>query len=236
MNELSRDELLAEAERRGNSYKFLSVCYRLPDEEWQETMKAARNAAMHQSLEELVETTPPGRDELRVDYSKLFVGPFEVLAPPYGSVYMEQHGRAMGESTLDVERRYREEGLDIDLDEPADHVVAELEFMYYHVASEAEAIGNGDLETATACLEKQRSFLESHLGNWIGEFANNVAENADTEFFSTLGRETAPFVEGDLDRIRDRIKRLDAGSTDAGSADAGSDGEEDGRSDDRPPE
>ncbi|MDR5672488.1 molecular chaperone TorD family protein [Halalkaliarchaeum sp. AArc-GB] len=209
MNELSRDELLAEAERRGNAYKFLSVCYRLPDEEWRETMAAARNASIHPRLEELVGTTPPDRDDLRVDYAKLFVGPFEVLAPPYGSVYMEQHGRAMGESTLDVERRYREEGLDIGLDEPADHIVAELEFLYYLVVNEAEALRNDDLETAATYLEKQRSFLESHLGNWIGEFATNVAENATTEFYRTLGRETARFVDGDLNRIREQLERLD---------------------------
>ncbi|AUX10415.1 chaperone protein TorD [Halalkaliarchaeum desulfuricum] len=210
MNQQSRDELLAGAERRGNSYKFLSACYRLPDEEWRETMNAARDAALHPSLEELVGTTPPEREDLRVDYAKLFVGPFEVLAPPYGSVYMEQHGRAMGDSTLDVERRYRQEGLDIDLEEPADHVVAELEFMYYLVVSEAEAIGGDDPETGLEYLEKQQSFLETHLGNWIGAFANNVVENADTEFYRTLGEETAPFVEEDLSRIRDRIDRLDA--------------------------
>ena len=40
--------------------------------------------------------------ELSVEYAKLFVGPFELAAPPYGSVYMDDGGRVMGDSTMKV--------------------------------------------------------------------------------------------------------------------------------------
>ncbi|MBM2831889.1 MAG: torD6, partial [Dehalococcoidia bacterium] len=41
----------------------------------------------------------------------LFVGPYRLLAPPYWSAYLEDARVVMGDSTMDVKNRYREEGL-----------------------------------------------------------------------------------------------------------------------------
>jgi len=53
-------------------------------------------------------------ETLEVDYARLFVGPFNLMAPPYGSVYLEGGRQVMGASTADVQKRYRAAGLDID--------------------------------------------------------------------------------------------------------------------------
>ncbi|UTW70898.1 molecular chaperone TorD family protein [Anaerobacillus sp. HL2] len=37
--------------------------------------------------------------KLKVDFAKLFVGPFDVLAPPYSSVYLNEGRAVYGEST-----------------------------------------------------------------------------------------------------------------------------------------
>ena len=50
-------------------------------------------------------------EAFKVEFSRLFVGPYEMLAAPYGSVYLEDGRRMMGDSTLDVKNRYREAGL-----------------------------------------------------------------------------------------------------------------------------
>jgi len=70
---------------------------------------------------------------LQVEYARLFVGPFHVEAPPYGSVYLETNGRLMGESTIAVKKFYQKYGLELDQDfsELPDHISAELEFVYY---------------------------------------------------------------------------------------------------------
>ena len=47
-------------------------------------------------------------NELLVEYAKLFVGPFALLAPPYGSVYMEDGSRIMGVSTVAVMSYYKD--------------------------------------------------------------------------------------------------------------------------------
>lgn len=215
-------ELLSAAERRGNTYKLLAECYHPPDDELGALLDEAQENALDLEVETLEELLPDDLETLRVDHAKLFVGPFEVIAPPYGSVYLEERGEVMGDTTIEVMSQYREEGLDIGLDEPADHVAAELEFLYYLVAKELEALAESDLEGATDYLRKQETFLDSHLGRWIAEFAADVEANAETEFYRELARETATFVEDDLDALPDRLDRLEdatAGHPSASDAD-----------------
>ncbi len=50
-------------------------------------------------------------EDLNVEYARLFVGPFELLAAPYGSVYLDDGGRVMGDSTMKVIEAYQKEGL-----------------------------------------------------------------------------------------------------------------------------
>ena len=51
-------------------------------------------------MREATETIAP--EQMVVDYAALFVGPFELPAPPYGSVYLERSQRVMGDSTMKV--------------------------------------------------------------------------------------------------------------------------------------
>ncbi|MHA2068539.1 MAG: TorD/DmsD family molecular chaperone [Candidatus Thorarchaeota archaeon] len=135
---------------------------------------------------------------LTIDYSKLFVGPYKLLAPPYGSVYLENTTRVMGDSTLDVKNRYAEEGLLVDLKEAPDHIAIELEFMYYLISKEIETALNSDAVSTAAYLEKQKDFLGTHLGVWVSDLASNIAANAETVFYRNLARLTDSFVKEDL--------------------------------------
>lgn len=206
---MHQDELLAEAERRGNTYKLLSACYQTPDEELVSLLADVESADWRLDADQIHDQVPEDLESLRVDYAKLFVGPFEVLAPPYGSVYLENADRVMTESTIDVMNRYQSVGLDTEIDEPADHVAAELEFMYALIVREVEAIANDEYETAREYLERQRSFLHDHLGAWIDDFTAAVEENTETAFYEHLARETNAFVGRDGDRIANRISVLE---------------------------
>ena len=87
---------------------------------------------------------------LEVDYAGLFVGPFLVPAPPYGSVYLEDKRQLMGDSTIDVRRHYLSFGLDLspDFKEAPDHICAELEFMHVLISQGIEAIDAADYDAA----------------------------------------------------------------------------------------
>ena len=197
-------ELLPSEEYRRDSYKLLSECYYLPDENLVKIL-----SGLEKSQGELysgITKTLPGISDvesLKIDYSKLFVGPYGLLAPPYGSMYMEDAKMVMGNSTMDVRNRYAEEGLNVSLKEAPDHIAIELEFIYLLIFREIDAIRNSDFGTAARYLKKQQVFLETHLGMWVSEFADNVAENARTEFYKNLARLTESFVKKDLTSLSD---------------------------------
>ena len=140
-----------------------------------------------------------GVESLAVDYARLFVGPFNLLAPPYGSVYLEGERQVMGASTADVQMRYRAVGLDVDtgFKDAPDHVAAELEFMHFLIFKAMEAADQGDTDHVVTCLTNQQSFLEIHLGAWIHDFASKVIENATTSFYRYLARATETFIRDD---------------------------------------
>jgi TorA maturation chaperone TorD len=75
----------------------------------------------------------------------------------------------------------------------------ELEFMYYLVAKQTQATKEGNLQDIQLYQQKQKTFLCSHLARWLPEFAKNVRENAQTEFYRKLTQLTEIFVQKDMD-------------------------------------
>jgi len=140
-----------------------------------------------------------GEGTLEVDYAQLFVGPFNLMAPPYGSVYLEGERQVMGASTADVQQRYRAAGLDVDagFKDAPDHIAAELEFMHFLIFKAMEAADKGDADHVVVSLTNQQAFLEIHLGAWIHEFASKVVDNAATSFYRNLARATETFIKDD---------------------------------------
>jgi len=186
---------------RADFYKILSECYYLPDEKLLKTLDEF--GKLHSGLFSEVVKNAPKPDDLerhKIDYSRLFLGPFKLLAPPYGSVYLED-GKFMGNSTVAVKNLYEQEELEIVLKEAPDHISMELEFMYFLVLKETEARENSELKEAAHLHGKQASFMCNHLGVWVQAFALNIERNAQTEFYKALGAATKNFVLEDLDKL-----------------------------------
>ena len=189
-------------------YKLLAECYYPPDEtlsgkikDLGEKLRQVSNQSTNWDGKKIMRTDPI--QELKVDYAQLFVGPYTLAAPPYGSVYMEQERRIMGNSTMDVIKRYRQSGLVVaeDFKDAPDHITAELEFMHYLIYKEIEASNQGDANSTFSCLVDQHSFLKFHLGAWVSEFTRNVIDNANTTFYQDLARVTDSFIKDDYQSI-----------------------------------
>lgn len=189
---------LAQLHQRADSYKFLSECYYLPDETL--IQKVIGVAGTDQFFAELCSCVSSDLvlESLKIDFTRLFVGPFKVLAPPYGSIYLED-GKIMGESTIDVRDWYEKEGLDVVINDAPDHITMELEFMYFLVTKQTQATNAGNLQDIQLYQQKQASFLYSHLSRWIPQFVKNVQENAQATFYKKLTSLTEMFVQKDLD-------------------------------------
>lgn len=190
-------ETMNEVCQRAETYKFLSECYYLPDEQF--AQKVVDFVQTNQFFAELGSCVSADfeLESLKIDFSQLFVGPFKLLAPPYGSFYLED-SRLMGDSTVDVRDWYEKEGLDIVIKDVPDHIAMELEFVYYLIAKQIEAIEDSNAQEAQSYLQKQSSFLKTHLARWLPKFAENVQQYAQTGFYAKLALLTNNFVQNEI--------------------------------------
>jgi TorA maturation chaperone TorD len=186
--------------QRADSYKLLSECYHLPDNALlQKIIEVAQTDNFFAELKACI-TSDLDLESLKIDYTRLFVGPFKLLAPPYGSVYLEDN-RIMGASTLDVRSCYESEGMDVVIKEAPDHIAVELEFMYYLVVKQIEATKEENPRNIRSYQDKQDHFLGTHLARWVTEFSENVQKNAQTEFYKKLAGLTEVFVQKDAETL-----------------------------------
>ena len=129
------------ARNRADLCRFLAACYYEPtqlfvDEKLFDSMAAAAagiSAELAASAHRLGELFSSERlEELLLDYSRLFLGPNNILAQPYGSVWLDQEKKLMQDSTVQVLELYKEGGFELseDFRELPDHIAAELEFLY----------------------------------------------------------------------------------------------------------
>ena len=190
-------DMLTKVQQQANSYRLLADCYYPPDDEL--IRKIADAACTNPVFAELTCHVPPAveLEALRVDHARLFIGPYRLLAPPYGSVYLEDN-RIMGDSTLDVRDYYESEGLDTIIKEAPDHIAVELEFVYYLLTKQIRAIKDADTQMLKSCEQKQNSFLQTHLGRWLPRLVEKIQENAQAEFYRTLANLTEKFIQNDL--------------------------------------
>jgi len=180
------------------TYSALSGCYLPPDENLQNLV----NQLSLNLMEWIPEAEKPlefmlndlkkqenGRSELTLDYSRLFLGPFETLVPPFGSVYLNPSKKMiMDETTAEVVDLYVKAGLDIneDFHYPADHITAELEFMHYLYFQEQAAMNKDNKKKADELRSLRLEFFRNHLGKWGPAFARKVESNAQMDFYRQL--------------------------------------------------
>lgn len=178
-----------------NIYKFLSECFYYPDENQITLIKRLGSKLPHEYSGIF---TSNQVIDLQVDYARLFVGPFEVLSPPYGSVYLEEGRKTFGESTVDVVQHYKSENLNVELKEPPDHIAIELEFMYYLISREVESIKNEDFVSAEKYLKKQQQFLKDHISAWVEGFSASLINNAESKAYKKLASSLLSKIKTDL--------------------------------------
>lgn len=193
--------------RRGDCHRLLSACFYQPQkgtfvqEELFKNLagllrETSPDAATHAAaMEEAF--LKYSEEDLLVAYAKLFVGPNELLAPPYGSVYLDGEKMVMGNSTLKAIRMYEEQGLSIDGEfrNLPDHITVELEFMYYLIFKEVEALEKSRWDAAHDFIKTQGLFFDKFLGRWVKPFCDKIKQGADNEFYASLADCLSVFIE-----------------------------------------
>ncbi len=168
------------AERK-ELYRFLARFFAYPDAGLVASLArgdAARLAGLVSiGIPPVAQGTPVLRD-LEVGYTDLFINRLGgAPVPPYGSVYLDPEAALMGESSQKVHAAYREEGLSLDGGgEPPDFLATELEFLYFLVEREEQALACENPAGAAEASVGQKRFFDGLFYPWAREFCHRLAE------------------------------------------------------------
>lgn len=123
-------------------------------------------------------------DRLITEYTYLLIGPGKLPAPPWESVYVTKERLIFTESTIKVRSAYLEyQFLPANYPHEADdHIAIELDFMLRLSKLSLEHFENGNTKKFEKVLSDQKVFLEEHLLNWVGDFANQI-QSSKTHYF-----------------------------------------------------
>lgn len=192
--------------RKAQVYKLLSLMYKEPKAELSVFVSQLQDILrdydltlyqISKEMNELFDTGNQDLDEFLVSYSKLFVGPFKLVAPPYSSIYLEDKWEVQSKSSQVVEFFYLRAGLSLgpSWSEPKDHILAQLEFMYY-LNYKWNETGNKEF------LELQKEFLYKILTHWIPKFNAAIQQGSTSNFYSLLGNLTELFIMRDYESVK----------------------------------
>lgn len=199
---------------REDVYRLLAACYYSPSRSMIEEdccgslatlLKGIAPPAAEQAAEAaglLGETTV---EALLVEHTRLFLGPFKLVAPPYGSVWLDDQKTVMGDSTQKVATFYHTCGLQLadDFHELPDHFAVELEFLSYLAFKQREAATAGDSAEVERLKGLQHEFLDNFLLPWLTQFTDAVINDGEAPFYVAIARCTAAFVAADFLNLHD---------------------------------
>ena len=195
---------------RSTLYNSFSLCFTYPDEnicswilegKWLEGMKESLKLLGEESFESHLrpfEEILKGKKEelsleLKREYTRLFINAFpHVVAPPYGSIYLEKEGQVFGKTTPEVLQFYHQSSLAIkeEVKDLPDHLAYELEFMGILANQESQATGGEKIRLE----EMQMDFFSRFLLPWVPVFCEKIERNSHSPFYSHLGQLTREFI------------------------------------------
>ncbi len=146
-------------------------------------------------------------ESLRGEYTRFFIGPMEMQAPPWESVYVGEQGMLFQESTLKVRDCYRHFGL---LPEAYprvadDSLALELGFMAELARRSAEAFEEQDTEALQKTLRGAAGFLDEHLLIWVPQLLERISDAEDAVLYPQLVGILDSFLKKDRETLNDLL-------------------------------
>ncbi len=203
---MSREVAKAEARVRGSLYGLLALAFYPPTKESGHIQDEMARVIRVLGLKggEFTNTSSPDPSHLEQEYNRLFVGPGHVVCPPYESVHVggaggSAPGSVLGPPAHQVGALYADAGLKVaeGFTDLPDHVSVELEFMKYLCDQEASA---PDSEH-TKWSSMQAKFTSEHIGRWGPAFADSVAKNTTSVFYSEAATLLKEFLLQEKDNL-----------------------------------
>ena len=123
-------------------------------------------------------------DGLREEYTRLFLGPQDLIAPPWESVYLSAERAIFQKSTLAVHMWYEQFGYVPKSypHEPDDHISLMMHFLALLCQRALDALEADNMVRYRDALAAQMMFEQNHLLNWLGAYATEM-EKSETHCF-----------------------------------------------------
>lgn len=166
-----------ETEQLSQVFNFLAQATRYPKADW---FNAEFLAVLKSFLKQLEvdpsdfdipeKVSPEYLEDIQVDYTRLFInGNPHVIAPPYGSMYIDG---SLNDTTADVTRNfYRSHGFDTTTKEFPDHITTELEFLSLQYQEDKEVA---------------EEFIEKLFLPWFTMFRDKVIAEASSGYIKIV--------------------------------------------------
>ena len=135
----------------------------------------------------------------KMEYTRLFLGPDKLIAPPWESCYTAKERALFQESTLHVRGWYQQysyvpAGYP---SHPDDHISLMMHFLAL-TTERAKACLESDLTCGYASLlEGQKLFEKNHILNWMEAYCDDMSKSDTKVLYPQLVRAMAAFVRYD---------------------------------------
>jgi putative dimethyl sulfoxide reductase chaperone len=184
---------------RANLYHLLAKCFSSPLEMDPKNPAQLRSVMADlgpalqnpgHALAKAWEDAMEDRQALALAYARLFLGPFEILASPYASFYLEPDQRLMSEVSQAVAQTYAACGLAPGPGprEAPDHAAVEWEFMYFLTY---QYIDTGDEHW----IQQRQQFHSAHLMLWMPSLAAMISQVNEHPFYNALAEMLTSVLE-----------------------------------------
>jgi len=174
---------------------------------------ADRNAALGKAIDRIVQylkqpdaLSRKKCESLHWDYTRMFIGPGKIPAPPWESIYRDADHLYFSQETQEVRNAYRKYNL-LPKDfghEPDDHLGLELDFLHKLCEMAWEKAKSADETGLVEILNDQKAFLDEHLLKWVPDWTRDVVKSAETDFYKGM----AQLLEAYLNLDREMIEEL----------------------------
>ena len=154
---------------------------------------------------------PDFPEQVKREYRTLFIGPEEMPAPPWESVYMGEEAALFQEVTLEVRKAYRAFGMQAEAYQrvPDDSLALELAFMSGLAERALNALRSEDRAEGERCLNGSLDFLKKHLLLWIPKFLERMAGSPTDCLYPQLSLILDSFLKKDAETVEELLKEYE---------------------------